>query len=201
MKPAEEIKIGASVPRAGSVLLQRIAALLLRITGWEIRGEIPDVPKMVIIVAPHTSNWDFVLGLLVIFSLRLKTGWLGKHTIFKKPFRNLLIKLGGIPINRAKPQGIIEQITEAFAREDKFILGLAPEGTRKKVTKWKTGFYHIARKAGAPVLLGGIDYGKKKLEFGPLLYPTDDLDKDMETVKRYYETVKAKYPHLFSLPQ
>jgi len=191
------VKIGASVPIRGSKIIQAVADFILKIIRWEIKGEIPDLKKFIIIVAPHTSNWDFVLGILVMFSLRIHIRWMGKHTIFRKPFGGLMKWLGGIPVNRTYAAGVISEIADSFTNNESLIINLAPEGTRKKVKNWKLGFYFIAKKANIPVLIGCIDYKKKVISFGPVIHLTDDQEKDITKIKSFYNSDMAKYPEKF----
>lgn len=173
---------------------QWLGKMILRFSGWKIEGNLGDLQKAVIIVAHHTSNWDFWHGLMYSFATRLKVYWLGKHTLFKPPFGGLLRKLGGIPIDRRSKFNVVEQAVQAFQNSESLLLAMAPEGTRKRVAKWKTGFYYIAQNARVPIVLGFIDYQKKKLGFGPILYPSGDLKSDWEKIKSFYQNVVPKYP-------
>jgi 1-acyl-sn-glycerol-3-phosphate acyltransferase len=173
---------------------------VLSMMGWRIRGTIPDLPKFIIIVAPHTSNWDFIVGIAAMLSLKLSANWLGKHSLFRWPIKSLLHSLGGIPVDRTSHQGTVDQAIALFDGRDRMILGLSPEGTRKKVEKWKTGFYQIAFGAGVPIVMAGFDYSRKIVDLGPVLTPSGDLEKDLEFVRQYYSQMHAKYPENFSLP-
>jgi len=175
--------------------------LMLTIPGWHINAELPSLRKYIVIVAPHTSNWDFYFGIAAKFYLQLKAYWLGKHTIFRWPVRQLLLKLGGIPVDRSKKSGIVEQISRIFREKNEMVLGLAPEGTRKRVTRWRTGFYYIALRAKVPILLAYIDYQKKEIGTGPLLYPTGNIEQDFQIIRDFYQTIHPFKPHLFALPE
>jgi len=152
------------------------------------------------IVAPHTSNWDFIIGMAAMLSLRLSASWLGKHTIFFWPLSGLIRWLGGIPVDRSLQQGTVDQIVELFRCREKLVVGLSPEGTRKKVEQWKTGFYQIALRAGVPILPVSLDYSKRAVGIGPLLTPSGDLEKDLQVIGAYYSLIKGKHPQQFSLP-
>lgn len=193
----KNIKIGESVPKRGSKLMQLIANGLLKIKGWEIKGEIPDIEKFIIVVAPHTSNWDFILGLLTLFSIRIEIHWMGKHTIFKKPFGGLMKWLGGIPINRTSASGVVNEIVAAFKERDKLIISIAPEGTRKKVNKWKMGFYFIAHKAEVPIVIATIDYEKRIIGFGPTIELTDNRDKDIKNIMDCFKDIIPRHLESF----
>ncbi|MBI5092042.1 MAG: lysophospholipid acyltransferase family protein [Candidatus Hydrogenedentes bacterium] len=175
-------------------VLRGIALAFLKIMGFRVEGQTPDVPKYVAIVAPHTSNWDFVILLAMAFVLRVNARWFGKHTLFRWPFHGLFRWFGGVPIDRGKSVSVVSQYIQAFDAHERFVLALAPEGTRKKVVAWKKGFYHIAVGANAPVALVYLDYKRKAGGFGPLFSPTGDLDADMQTIKEFYAAVTAKYP-------
>ena len=159
----------------------------MRLAGWRVDGTLPDLPKYVIIGAPHTSNWDFVLFLGVIFHLRANVKFMGKAELFRNPFGWFFYYCGGIPVDRKKPQGLVEQMVEACENAKQFILVIAPEGTRHYVTEWKMGFYHIAKKAGIPLVLGIVDGKNKTVHVGQVFHPTDDMDADIKIIKGYFE--------------
>jgi 1-acyl-sn-glycerol-3-phosphate acyltransferase len=167
-------------------LLRGLAIVLLKLLGWTAVGKEISSPKLVLIGAPHTSNWDFPLMLLVVLKLRLKVYWMGKHTLFRFPFGALMRWLGGIPIDRSKPNNVVQQMTEEYARQSELVVLIPPEGTRSKVARWKTGFYHIARNAGVPILLGYVDAPKKEAGLADFFTPTGDLERDMEEIRAFY---------------
>jgi 1-acyl-sn-glycerol-3-phosphate acyltransferase len=183
--------VGASVPRRGSAASRAFGRLVLRLMRFRVEGEIPDIPKMVIAVAPHTSNWDFVVGMGVMFALDLKLSFLAKHTLFRGPFATILRWMGGIAVNRESPEGVIDQAVEAFANVDRRLLAIAPEGTRKRVAHFKSGFLRIARAARLPVLLATFDWGKRRVVLGPLAPLSDDLGADLARIEAYYAPVKG----------
>ena len=134
-------------------LLRWLGKFLLKVTGWKTTGHLPKDQRVVLIAGPHTSNWDFVLAMSLILSLDVNIHWVGKHSIFKKGFRRLLRKMGGIPVNRANPEALKQEIYNITEKYKGFVIAIAPEGTRKKVKDWKTGFYHVAKLANVPICL------------------------------------------------
>ena len=167
--------------------LHGLTVLLLRAFGWQVEGRLPDLPKMVIVGAPHTSNWDFVLFLALAFSLKANPHYLGKAELFRGPFGAFFRWCGGIPVDRSKSTGLVEQTVEAINRARQFILVITPEGTRGKVRAWKSGFYHIAKQAEIPIVLAFIDRSRKALGIGPTFIPTENMDVDMKTIQSFYE--------------
>ncbi len=177
-----------------SPLLHVFAGLCLWVMGWRTKGQVPNLKKFVLIAAPHSTNWDFVYFLLIIFKLKMPVRWMGKDTMFISPFKRLLKGLGGIPVNRTVKGNLVRSMAEKFKGSDRMILTIAPSGTRQKVRQWKTGFYHIALQAGIPVVLGFLDYKKKYGGIGPVFYPTGDLDKDLKSIQTFYKDKSGKYP-------
>lgn len=166
----------------------------MRLLRWRIDGEIPNLRKFIIIVAPHTSNWDFVVGLSCDLALDMEASWLAKHTIFVGPFGRWLKSLGGIPVERSASHNVVSQAAAEFSRRDQLILGIAPEGTRKKVQAWKSGYWHIARAAGVPILPVGLDYAKRAAVIGDLRYPGDSIAEDEEVFKTFFAGITPKRP-------
>ena len=181
-------------PMGGNRFTGWLGSSLISITGWKFEGELPQYPKMVIAVAPHTSNWDFFLGVAVLFALRIKIRFLGKHSIFVPVVKQLLESIGGMPVNRKSSHGVVEQVVKQFDSQSKMILAVAPEGTRSPKFPWKTGFLAIAYKAKAPVALIGFDYKRKCIVFGPVVFSEGDFDEDMLQVYEFYSKIPAKYP-------
>ena len=168
----------------------------MRVSGWNIEGEFPDLPKFEIIVVPHTSNWDFFVGLSCDLALDMDASWLAKHSIFKGPWGPLLKSLGGIPIDRTTAHNVVAQVADEFARRDRLVLAITPEGTRKKVTSWKSGYWHIARAASVPIVPVGLDFRRKAAVIGQCRYPTDDIEKDEAVFKAFFDTITPKRPEL-----
>jgi 1-acyl-sn-glycerol-3-phosphate acyltransferase len=184
--------LGAQVPRRGSALGRAFGSAVLRVLGWRIEGEVPDLPKFVIAVAPHTSNWDFVVGIAAMFALDLRLAFISKHTIFHWPFGALLRWLGAIPVDRASPGGIVADSVRAFERMERRVLVIAPEGTRKRVERFKTGFLRIARGAEVPVVLAALDYGSRCVRLGPTFIPGEDVEADRLRVEARFAGVRGR---------
>lgn len=178
-------------------MFSRISALILKWWGWRVTGRYPrELSKVVIAVAPHTSNWDFPVGVLVNSAERLHANYLGKHTLFRWPFGALFRWLGGIPVDRSKPgNNFVSATVEAFQREKKLHLVIAPEGTRKRVGRFKTGFYHIARLAEVPICLCTFNWATREVRFDPeLFYPGADEEKDLAWLWNYFKDIPGANP-------
>lgn len=177
-------------------MLRWIGRAGLRLMGWRVEGQFPDLGRFVIIVAPHTSNWDFIAALFCDLALDLEAGFLAKHTIFVGPFGTWLKSLGGIPVVRSASHNVVSQVAAEFARKDAMVLAIAPEGTRRKVDQWKSGYWHIARAAGVPIVPVGLDFGKRAAVIGPLRHPTDSLELDEAEFQRFFAGITPKRPQL-----
>ena len=176
-------------------MLSAIARFLLKIGGWTPIGATPDVPKAVLIAAPHTSNWDAYWGLVYKVAIGIDAKFFAKESLFWFPLGNLLRALGGIPLDRTHAGSSVQQAIDAFAANDSFYFGLAPEGTRSKRPGWKSGFYRIAVGAGVPVALGYFDYGRKRIGIGALIDLTGDEDADLDRIRAYYdEHAEGRWP-------
>jgi len=174
-----------------------VALFFLWLSGWEIKGDIPKPKRFVLVGAPHTSNWDFVLMLLAVFVWRIDIRWMGKDSIFKPPFSKLMIWLGGVSIDRSKANNTVEQVVTHYQYQNELIVLIPPEGTRSRVKRWKTGFYHIALQAEVPIALGYIDAATKTVGLGPLFIPTGDLETDIFAIQQFYADKQGIKPHLF----
>ena len=166
--------------------------------GWQLFGQKPDLGKFIIIVAPHTSNWDFFIGGLYLNARGIKSKVLIKKEVFFFPLGLIFKMIGGIPVDRYKRNNISEQMVDLFNRSKKMTLIITPEGTRKKVSNWKKGFHRIAKQANVPVILAFIDYGRKTVGINKVFELTDDIDADMIRLKKYYKNIIPKYPRKFS---
>lgn len=187
--------IPATLPRRYSSLGQKLGLGLLKLLGgWTITGQLPDCKKMVIAVAPHTSNQDFFVGIAAALALDLKIRFLGKHSIFVWPVKRLLLSLGGIPVDRSHPHGVVGQVVAEFEQQDSLLLGLSPEGSRKKVENWRSGFWFIAKQAKVPICLVGLDYRNKQLVFGPCFSTGENFAEDLRHMRLFFQQVTAKYP-------
>lgn len=176
-------------------MLQRIARSLLRVTGWTISGEVPPIEKAVIIGGIHTSNWDAFWYLSCKVALDLEVRFLAKHTLFWWPLGPVLRYLGAMPVDRTRNASLVKQLTQAFAREKRLLLGLSPEGTRKWRPYWKTGFYRIAHAAGVPILTTSIDYARREVHIGTPI-EADDPDEVLLKLRRFYRNVTPLRPRL-----
>jgi 1-acyl-sn-glycerol-3-phosphate acyltransferase len=177
-----------------NTVLRGFSIGFLKLTGWKIEGSLPpEATKAVLIAAPHTSNWDLPYTLMVAFVLRLNVYWMGKQSIFKPPFSNLMQWLGGIPVDRAQSNNLVAASAEAIVKADGMVqLIVPPEGTRSKSRYWKTGFYYIALSAKVPIVMAYMDFAHKRSGLGPLFYPSGDIDKDMLDIKAFYAPFKGK---------
>ena len=179
-------------------MLRPLYLLLFKMAGWKFEGQLPPGLKQYIVaVAPHTSNWDFLMGIAVRSILRMQNArFLGKSSLFKAPLGWLFRSMGGYPVDRSKHNDLVEFAAGIFKKEDHFILAIAPEGTRKKVDKLRTGFYYIAKKAGVPIVPIGFDYSKKVVTIGKPFYPSENVHQDIETLTSFYRNIKGKNPEL-----
>jgi 1-acyl-sn-glycerol-3-phosphate acyltransferase len=181
-----------NAPQYPPSLAGRVSRWIFLRCGWRIAGELPDVAKLVAIAAPHSTNWDVVWGLLFKIGMRLQIRFIGKREAFVWPIGPLLRNFGGIAIDRSAAHGVVNEMVRQFTAHERLWLALAPEGTRKKVHKWKGGFWHIARAAGVPILPAYFHYPEKIIGFGPLIYPSDDLAADMAKIREFYKPWQGK---------
>ena len=180
------------LPRRGNWVSKNIVKFIFWLTGWKISGTLPNVPKMIIIGAPHTSNWDFPLALGLIFHLGIYINWMAKKEFFVKPFSYLWHWLGGVPVDRQAANGMVGQTIEAIQQRAKIVLAIAPEGTRSKVERWRTGFYHIAHGANIPIVPVLADYGRKTLVITEPFHPSGDVETDLPLLQARYVGVIGK---------
>ena len=194
------IEVGARVPRtAHHPFFSWLAKKLLSWMGWRLEVHLPDEPKLVVLAAPHTSNWDGLLAMLTIVALEIRLGLFVKHTAFdSKVIGGLLRRFGAIPIDRRAPGGVVGQTVDAFRTRDQLLIGLAPEGTRKRVDKWKRGFYLIANDAKVPIVCAYMDYARREIGTGVRLVPSGDYARDLETIQAFYRTITPRKPENFS---
>lgn len=185
--------VGGNIPRRGNRFTRALGRAVLRLFGWRVEGDLADVPRAIVIGAPHTSNWDFVGSVGAMLALGLDVGWMGKHTLFRWPFGRLMRRLGGIPVNRGAAAGVARDSVEAFRRRERLWLAIAPEGTRRSGGTWKSGFYRIARAADVPVLMVVLDARRRRIAVGPLLRPGADPEADWQRLRDFYEPHLARY--------
>lgn len=192
------IEIDPAVPRRRRPILGRLGRWILRLYGWRVDVRLGATPKAVVIAAPHTSNWDAVFGLAAACAAELELHFYAKHTLFRGPLGWLLRWLGGMPVDRGAAGGVVEGVRRQFEQRDTLLLALAPEGTRRRVEHWKSGWHRMARAAGVPVVVGCIDYGRREIGVAEVFEPADDYPADLARIQRIYAGVTARHPKNFA---
>ncbi|MFW2373782.1 MAG: lysophospholipid acyltransferase family protein [Gammaproteobacteria bacterium] len=177
-----------------AVMLKLFATICLKLFGWSVDSRLPKENKYVLIVAFHTSNWDFIVGILAMWAMGERFYWVGKHTLFWGPFGYMFRLLGGIPVDRRAHHGFISEMVEQFNSRDVMKLAIVPEGTRSRVSYWKTGFYYIAMEVKVPIAFGYFDYKNKIVGLGKTFYPSGDIDSDMDAIREFYLDKSGKHP-------
>jgi len=182
--------------------IQFLARLLLKIFGWKVDGNIPEMQEnenLVLIAAPHTSNWDGIFGFAAILGLDVKISYFGKYTLFKKPILGRFLKyMGGIPVNKNKPgSGLVKEAIANIEKLKGTLIAMAPEGTRSKTERWRTGFLRIAQAVDAKIFVAAFDFKTKRIVLDKFFQPSDDMQKDLENLKIYYQQFTAKIPENF----
>lgn len=183
------------------VIRKSIGRAVLRLSGWAFEGPLPSSRRYVLIAAPHTSNWDFVYMMAMSWVTGVRLSWMGKASLFVFPFGLLFRALGGIPIRRDRRTSLVEQCAQRFAERPDLVLAVPAEGTRSHGATWRSGFYHIARRAEVPVVLGYLDYSRRRGGLGPELRPSGDVRADMDFVRAFYADKTARYPARFTTPR
>ena len=183
----------------GSEIVRWLSAAYLRAGGWKVRGDWPGVSKAVLVAAPHTSNWDGINMLATAGYYRVKLRWMGKKSLTQGPFGWLIKRAGCVPIDRSGANDVVRTMAEVFASERTMILAIPPEGTRSATREWKTGFYHIAREAGVPLILSVLDYGTKTARLAAVFHPSGDYDADLKVVQSYYAGATGKHRAKFAI--
>lgn len=179
--------------------MRSFSRFMLRLFGWTVDVSLPDYPKCVICVAPHTSNWDFILGKLAYLSIGRKAGFLMKKDWFFFPLGALFRSMGGVPVERSRKTDLVEQLVRMYRSNDRFAVAITPEATRKRNPDWKRGFYYIALEAQVPIVLAYIDYKYKRIGLNRMIEPTGDIEADMKDIKAYYRDFNGRYPENFSV--
>ena len=182
------------MPRTGNWLTQGFGLLIVKILGWRFDGEFPPEKKLMVALAPHTSNWDFVVAMPFIMALKLKASWLMKKEAFFFPFKGLFMWLGGIPTDRRAAGGMAKQVASQFRNHDKMWVAITPEGTRKKAAKWKNGFLRIAHASNVPILLVAWDFPTKRICIDSVYKTTGDLEVDMQEIQRRFSKYRGRNP-------
>ena len=175
-------------------MLKAFARFVLKLKGWEVDGEVPTARNYVLITAPHTSNWDLFYMLAISKIVNVNVHWMGKHTLFSPPFGWVMRRLGGIPIYRHTRNEVVQQMVERLTSGGSLVLAVPPKGTRGPAEYWKSGFYHIANIAQVPIVMGYLDYAKKRAGFGPDLVPSGDVKADMDVIRAFYRDKVGKHP-------
>ena len=189
--------VGDLVPRRGNLVSTAIAHLMMLVTGWRFEGALPNLGQFVLIVAPHTSNWDFPVGVMAMFALGLRATFLGKDTLFKAPFGFLFRWMGGVPVDRHSPHNVVEQTIGYLEQRDRMILALAPEGTRTKTPRWRTGFYWVAVGAGVPIVPVAFDFSRKRYVIHPPQRMTGDAEQDIAHLQTFFRADQARRPERY----
>ncbi len=180
-----ESTIPENMPRRGTDNWQKVGRFLLRLMGWKVVGQLPNDPKVMLVLAPHTSNWDFVIGVAALLGLDIKISFMMKKEAFFWPFKNMFMRFGAIPIDRKQAQDVVGQAASWYEEHDKVWMGITPEGTRSRVTSWKTGFLRIAHRAEIPVVLIGMDATKKSIIIDKVVRATGDHEVQAEEIRQY----------------
>lgn len=175
-------------------LVQKISRLILHLVGWRINVILPQYSSYVLIGAPHTSNWDFVIMMLLTTAEGIPIHWMGKDSLFWGPLGFVMRLLGAIPVNRDKSTNLVDQIVSRFKKNKELIIVLAPEGTRSKTSRWRSGFYYIALKANVPIVMSYADYKNKVCGIGPVINPTGDIKADFRIIRNFYTGITGRYP-------
>ena len=189
--------LGDAIARRGNALSRELAVLALRLTGWRIEGEFPNLPQYVVIVAPHTSNWDFFLGVTVMFAIGFRGTFLSKDSLFRWPTGPVMRWLGGVPVDRVNPHNVVEQTIDYFRSRPHMLLALSPEGTRRKLAAWRTGFWYVAKGAGVPIVPVAFDYPAKVVRIFAPMAPGEDIDADIALLRAHFDARMAKHPALY----
>jgi len=193
-------RLGANVPQRGFSYSRPFWKKVVQVQGWTVIGEVPNIPKAVLIGAPHTSNFDAVIGVQVLVALGLELHIMAKSELYRPPFRPLLDWIKMIPVDRRSAQGLVDQMRDVFHKRAKFWLGIAPEGTRDSAETWKSGFYRIACAVNVPIVMVGFDYSNKAVIFLGVFEPTGDFDADLPKILAFYKGLKGGNPDQLSLP-
>jgi len=191
--------ISTNIARRGNAFMRWMMIGLMRLTGWRFTGaDFPDISKFVLIVAPHTSNWDFPVGIMAMYALGIRGTFLGKDTLFKFPLGVLMRFLGGFPVDRSARSDVVTQTVELVERSERIIVVLSPEGTRKLTPRWRSGFYWIAQKSGIPILPIAFDFSRRAIHVHPVFEPTGDQEADIAELRKLFRPEMAFYPEKYA---
>ncbi len=182
-----------------SQIVHWMSSAFLKLGGWRIEGDWPTFDKMVLVAAPHTSNWDGINMLAAAGYYRVRLRWMGKKSLTQGPFGWFIKALGCVPIDRSQSNDVVGAMKEAFAAEERMVLAIPPEGTRSAVREWKSGFYHIAVGANVPIVLSVLDYGKRRVKLAAVVFPTGDYEGDLALIQAHYADAQGKHRDQFSV--
>jgi 1-acyl-sn-glycerol-3-phosphate acyltransferase len=197
LKPFKENQCPEHLRANRSALTRWFGRTFYGLFGWKLEGDIVNAERVLITAAPHTSNWDAVLGFAAILGINVRLHWLGKHSIFIPGLRWFMRWLGGIPVDRENPESVMGYVDEAVSKHEGVVIIVAPEGTRKKSEKWKTGFLRIAKANDCVIQLGALDFPNKRIVLGKTFKPTGDNQADIESIKEWYKQYEGKFPDQF----
>lgn len=183
-----------SNPTMGNAFTRWLGRSLLRLSGWKVTGELPDAPKFIAAAAPHTSNWDWVFAMYTLLALGIRINYMIKHTTFWWPLSIVLKATGAFAVDRSSPSGLIDSVRQQVLSADKVVFVITPEGTRKRVDQWKTGFLRLSYATGLPLLMVSWDYPSKTVQLGPEMPLTGDIDKDLEAVREHFRQFTGGRP-------
>ncbi len=189
--------VGDLLPRRGNHISRAIARLMMLASGWRFEGALPNLKQFVLIVAPHTSNWDFPIGIMAMFALGIRATFLGKDSLFKAPFGFVFRWMGGVPVDRQSPHNVVEQTIGYLEKHDRMILALSPEGTRTKTPRWRTGFYWVAVGAGVPIVPVALDFSRKRYIIHPLQMTTGNAEQDIARLQTFFRADQACKPERY----
>jgi len=190
-------ELGPLTPQKSNAITRAIGRLILSVFRWRVTGKMHNAPKFVMVWAPHTSLWDFFIAHASMLAVGFQSSWLVAARHARGPVGAIMRRLGGIPIHRSTSHNVVSQMVETFNANNRLLLAISPEGTRRKVDKWKTGFWYIAVQAGVPIQLVSFDYENRVTECGPVIEPSDDIDVDMKRIQNFYKGIRAKNPEKF----
>jgi 1-acyl-sn-glycerol-3-phosphate acyltransferase len=187
-----DVNLPEDAPMMCGPFMRSLGRAMLRFWGWRLEGHVPADKKILLIAAPHTSNWDWIIGVAGLLALGIQLTYIAKHSLFKGPLGWMMRATGGVPIDRDSAEGTVDEIVKQFEKNERLYYLIAPEGTRKKVDRWKSGFLRVAYQAQVPVLMVSFDYSKKQILIGEYAELTGDLDKDLIGVQTYYSQFLGK---------
>jgi 1-acyl-sn-glycerol-3-phosphate acyltransferase len=197
MAPLTVPPLGDAVARRGNAFSRAAALLAMRLTGWQIEGEFPNLPQFVVIVAPHTSNWDFFVGVMAMFAMGFRGTFLGKHTLFRWPVRGAMRWLGGVPVDRSSAHNVVQQTIDYFRVRTHLVLAISPEGTRRKRPAWRTGFWYVARGAGVPIVPAAFDFPARRIRIFAPVTPGNDVHADLARLRSHFDARMARHPEQY----